>query len=384
MVRSVNSMKHLRNTGASVNFSFSRPSMSLHSKSDNDNDDKESKEESLLEKWKAKIPMKVIEFWASMMTKLTEILPGLKIGLFSFVTGAIIGIGAILVPVYNSVDTMTEPVTLFETILTDLDRGYVDNVDTNKLFETGVSAMLRSLDPYTEFEGRQEAIEMNESVTGKYGGIGLVITGAVAKDDIPEDSGSKLLPKEALDDSARMDGDDDLLSPVSNSISSGDDIGIDGDDYEDTLKERMERKKALKKARENGIRVVSAFEGYAFDYGMRSGDKLIAIDGSPITADMNVEDVRNRLRGEPGTTVDITFERIGVEDPQTVTIPRTIVRIRDVKLASLIGKPENGVGYIQLSGFTSNAGLEVRSAILALQQAAEEASGGENSLQVRF
>ena len=374
-------MRHLRNTGESVNFSFSRPSMSLRSKSDNDND-KEPKEESLLEKWKSRMPMKVIEFWASMMTKLSEILPGLKIGLFSFVTGAIIGIGAILVPVYNSVDTMTEPVTLFETILTDLDRGYVDNVDTNKLFETGVSAMLRSLDPYTEFEGRQEAIEMNESVTGKYGGIGLVITGAVAKDDVPDDSGTRLLPKEALDDSARMDGDDDLLTPVSNSMNSDDDIGIDADDDEDTLKERMERKKALKKARENGIRVVSAFEGYAFDYGMRAGDKLIAIDGSPITADMNVEDVRNRLRGEPGTTVDITFERIGVEDPQTVTIPRTIVRIRDVKLATLIGKPENGVGYIQLSGFTSNAGLEVRSAILALQQASEEASGGQNSLQV--
>ncbi len=374
-------MRHLRNTGESVNFSFSRPSMSLRSKSDNDND-KEPKEESLLEKWKSRMPMKVIEFWASMMTKLSEILPGLKIGLFSFVTGAIIGIGAILVPVYNSVDTMTEPVTLFETILTDLDRGYVDNVDTNKLFETGVSAMLRSLDPYTEFEGRQEAIEMNESVTGKYGGIGLVITGAVAKDDVPDDSGTRLLPKEALDDSARMDGDDDLLTPVSNSMNSDDDIGIDADDDEDTLKERMERKKALKKARENGIRVVSAFEGYAFDYGMRAGDKLIAIDGSPITADMNVEDVRNRLRGEPGTTVDITFERIGVDDPQTVTIPRTIVRIRDVKLATLIGKPENGVGYIQLSGFTSNAGLEVRSAILALQQASEEASGGQNSLQV--
>lgn len=94
-----------------------------------------------------------------------------------------------------------------------------------------------------------------------------------------------------------------------------------------------------------------------------------------------MEDFFNRLRGESGTIVDITFERIGVDDPQTVTIPRTIVRIRDVKLATLIGKPENGVGYIQLSGFTSNAGLEVRSAILALQQASEEASGGQNSLQ---
>ena len=82
--------------------------------------------------------------------------------------------------------------------------------------------------------------------------------------------------------------------------------------------------------------------------------------------------------------MDITFERDGVQGENTVTVPRTIVQIRDVKLAALIGKAENGMGYIQLSGFTSDAGREVRQAIFALQQAAEEASNGQNSLKVRF
>lgn len=70
---------------------------------------------------------------------------------------------------------MTEPVQIFETILPYLDLGYVDKVDTKKLFETGSGAMLRSLDPYTEFEGKQGAAELN---------IGLVISGAVPKKEV--------------------------------------------------------------------------------------------------------------------------------------------------------------------------------------------------------
>ena len=61
-----------------------------------------------------------------------------------------------------------------ETILTDLDAGYVDPVDTKKLFETGVSAMLRSLDPYTEFEAREEAFGLSFLALLVSVGIGLV------------------------------------------------------------------------------------------------------------------------------------------------------------------------------------------------------------------
>ncbi len=35
--------------------------------------------------------------------------------------------------------------------------------------------MLQSLDPYTEFEDLKAARNMQESVSGKYGGVGLII-----------------------------------------------------------------------------------------------------------------------------------------------------------------------------------------------------------------
>lgn len=159
---------------------------------------------------------------------------------------------------------------------------------------------------------------------------------------------------------------------------------MDDDDDEDdviSLEEKMREKKAIAKMRSQGIRVVSAFEGYAYDYGMRVGDKLVAIDGQQLTERTSVEDVRNKLRGDPGTDVAVSFLRDGVEGTNTVTIPRTVVKIRDVKLATLLGKPTDGIGYIQLSGFASETGRETRNAIFALQRAAEDATGGERSLQ---
>eukprot|EP00558_Chaetoceros_sp_UNC1202_P007287 CAMPEP_0197255614 /NCGR_PEP_ID=MMETSP1429-20130617/72629_1 /TAXON_ID=49237 /ORGANISM="Chaetoceros sp., Strain UNC1202" /LENGTH=529 /DNA_ID=CAMNT_0042718947 /DNA_START=114 /DNA_END=1703 /DNA_ORIENTATION=- len=165
-----------------------------------------------------------------------------------------------------------------------------------------------------------------------------------------------------------MDADEDLILE---------------DDYEraEMVRQRKDDERAIAKANERGVRVVNAFEGYAFDYGMRPGDKLLAVDGWKIDAGTSVEDVRNRLRGTPGSSVDITFERPGVDGDVTITLPRTVVQISDVKLVTLVGKAEDGIGYIQLSGFTADAGREVRNGIFALQQATEEASGGERSLQ---
>jgi C-terminal processing protease CtpA/Prc len=292
----------------------------------------------------------------------------------------------VFVPVYTSVDKMSEQVTLFETILSDLDRGYVDPVDQNKLFQTGVSAMLKSLDPYTEFEGKEDAQELNESVQGRYAGIGLVISGPTkpkveqpVQANIVDEKKGQMLPKDALEDNARLIDNDNVALDDDEF-----DIFDDELDREDIVKRRLEEKKAIEKAKERGIRVVNAFEGYAFDYGMRAGDKLVAIDGWNIPADIPVEEVRNRLRGPPETSVDITFERVGVDGLTTLTIPRRVVQISDVKLATLVGKPQDGIGYIQLTGFTSNCGRDVRNAIFALQAAAEEASAGKQSLQVSY
>ena len=232
------------------------------------------------------------------------------------------------------------------------------------------------MDPYTEFESAQEATDLTESIDGKYAGVGLVITGTPAQAN-GKASGSKILPQAAQEDVQKLqDGD------ISSSNTVADPILEEDDDDEDELDDfQVQQKLELNKARKNGIRVVNAFEGYAFDYGLRVGDKLVAIDDQPITENTSVDQVRNSLRGEPGTLVSISFEREGVPGVQTITMPRQVVRMRDVKLATLVGNPTDGVGYIQLTGFASDAGREVRQAIMSLQRAAEDASGGERSLQ---
>jgi carboxyl-terminal processing protease len=363
--------------------------------------------EDVTKKVTAILPSPLVEFLTNMIDKLKELLPNIKIAVVSFVAGGIIMLSAILVPVYSSVEQLSQPVTLFETILADLDAGYVDPVDTNKLFETGVSAMLRSLDPYTEFEAREEAQILNEGIMGKYGGVGLVIAGVTPRDvaemkqsaapptpmqqqEAPNES--KLLPQDAIEDSMQPDSDISSSSSSSSSSSTKSSggmkfVNVDDDLDEDDEEERlvMERKqeqlKAISKAQQKGIRVVSAFEGYAYDYGMRVGDRLKQVDDLVVTTETSVEDVRNVLRGEPGSMVTIKFERDGVAGIQEISMPRTIVQLRDVKLATLVGKPSDGIGYISLSGFAASAGQEVRGAILALEQAAEDASNGAHSLK---
>ena len=349
---------------------------------------------------RSKLPPQLVTIVESAYEKAVQLLPTIRTVLLSFTTGALVMFGCLTIPVYQEVQTLAEPVTLFETILGDLNRGYVDPVDTQKLFETGVNAMLRSLDPYTEFEGKQEAVALTESIGGKYGGVGLVISGATPRDlkaieeattktatETPSSSSSSSSSSSASDQDgpnvvSSSPGNGSKLIPndaLQDNKKNTDAVGNNEDDDEDD--DTREERKFLELVQRKGIQVVSAFEGYAFDYGMRVGDRLVNVDGMDITARTSVEDVRNRLRGDPGTTVDVSFEREGVSGVQTVTIPRTIVRINDVKLATLVGDPQDGIGYIQLSGFASDAGREVRAALLRLQQQSEEASGGSRSLQ---
>ena len=60
-------------------------------------------------------------------------------------------------------------------ILRELNAGFVDSVDIEKLTNTGINAMLNSLDPYTEYipDENEEDLEMMR--TASYGGIGAMI-----------------------------------------------------------------------------------------------------------------------------------------------------------------------------------------------------------------
>ncbi|MDO4707409.1 MAG: S41 family peptidase [Porphyromonadaceae bacterium] len=57
-----------------------------------------------------------------------------------------------------------------------LDRYFVDTVDIEQLSRHGIDAMLRSLDPYTEYYSKEDNDKLKLITTGEYGGIGSIIS----------------------------------------------------------------------------------------------------------------------------------------------------------------------------------------------------------------
>ncbi len=63
----------------------------------------------------------------------------------------------------------------FSALYKQLDMMYVDSLDPEATVGSGIRAMLRSLDPYTEYYPASEVQNLRTMLTGKYAGIGAVI-----------------------------------------------------------------------------------------------------------------------------------------------------------------------------------------------------------------
>lgn len=64
---------------------------------------------------------------------------------------------------------------IFNTIYKNLDMMYVDTLDADKTVGTGINAMLKSLDPYTEYFPASKSGDVKMMLMGKYAGIGAII-----------------------------------------------------------------------------------------------------------------------------------------------------------------------------------------------------------------
>lgn len=64
---------------------------------------------------------------------------------------------------------------VFNAIYKHLDMVYVDTLDAQEVIGTGIKAMLRSLDPYTEYYPEENMKDLKEIYTGKFAGIGALI-----------------------------------------------------------------------------------------------------------------------------------------------------------------------------------------------------------------
>ena len=75
----------------------------------------------------------------------------------------------------NNYFELSKHMEIFSNVYREINTYYVDEVDPAKLMKTGIDAMPKSLDPYTNYIPESEIENFKFMTTGQYGGIGALI-----------------------------------------------------------------------------------------------------------------------------------------------------------------------------------------------------------------
>ena len=70
---------------------------------------------------------------------------------------------------------LARQLSIYNNIIKELNLFYVDSIMPEKMINKSIDAMLRNLDPYTEYYPAEKDEELKMMTTGKYAGIGSVI-----------------------------------------------------------------------------------------------------------------------------------------------------------------------------------------------------------------
>ena len=69
----------------------------------------------------------------------------------------------------------------FLFIYSQIQQYYVDEIDDETMFKNAIKGLVEGLDPHSSYLDPKDQADLSESTTGKFGGIGIVIT---EKDDL--------------------------------------------------------------------------------------------------------------------------------------------------------------------------------------------------------
>ncbi|MDR1786952.1 MAG: S41 family peptidase [Treponema sp.] len=184
---------------------------------------------------------------------------------------------------------------LIRDVMAFIEQHYVDEVDAHKLYEGAMTGMFNALgDPYSVYMPAEDMTDLSDTTQGSFGGVGLYITKPVGP---------------------RADGAPNYLEVAS--------------PIEDTPGWRS---------------------------GINPGDLILEINGES-TAQLSSDECVSRLRGKPGTDVQVLIRR-GEKLEFPVTLTRAIIEVPTAKHA-MIGK----TGYLKLLTFTPMTVSRAREAI---------------------
>jgi len=107
------------------------------------------------------------------------------------------------------------------------------------------------------------------------------------------------------------------------------------------------------------IRVVSPIEDTpAFRAGIKSGDLIVKIDDAA-TRGMPLSKAVEKMRGKPGTQIELTVVRKDADAPLTFTLTREEINVKSVRSKVL----EPGYGYIRIRSFQDRTGEDLAKAL---------------------
>lgn len=222
-------------------------------------------------------------FFSRLSSRGRKILVGFSIAVVSFGSFAFV----------TDYFELSKNIEIFASLYREVNTYYVDEIEPAKFMRTGIDAMLKSLDPYTDYISESEMEDFRFMTTGQYGGIGALIS------------------------------------------KKGEDVII-ADPYENFPAQKAD---------------------------LRAGDILVEIDGKPVKG-KETDDVSKLLKGQPNTEVKVKIQRTGEKNILEKVLMRQEIKVESV---SYTGMLTSEVGYINLSGFRTNAANEVASAVTKLK-----------------
>lgn len=196
--------------------------------------------------------------------------------------------------------------TILEQVYQFIQNNYVDEVEAETLIQGALDGMFESLDdPHSAYLTQDELRSLTDTTSGEFGGVGMYINKQVRNND---QEGEQL-------------------------------------------------------SREGYIEVVSPIEDTpAYRAGLRAGDLIVSVEGDS-TLDMSVDEVVDRLRGAPGTEVEIMIRRGGSQE-FPVALERAVIQIPTAKEAMV----HEDIGYLRIIQFTPYTDDRVREAVTSFRE----------------
>lgn len=102
--------------------------------------------------------------------------------------------------------------------------------------------------------------------------------------------------------------------------------------------------------------------------GLKAGDIILSIDDTDMK-DATVKEVSDKLKGRPGTKLNLIIQRPGEDMPRNLQVTRQKIEIDPITLSTIL---EDKIGYIHFSGFTNHSSNRIKESLLELKEEGAE------------